>query len=188
MNEIIPDIFLRGCRDIAHIKPNRMKEAFVPSKHVRPDGYYDISTNHHDKGNEAIRILARDKDNACGGVIYGKASNLLAPLQNIRVSSFGDKPHLPEISDKLLTDVIHFEDPDRDQILVVEGNPYHWSLLFSPLLTVNPERPESMNQALLRAIANKMVQGANLHVIDRDTLDLLLSDPEFDPHIEYMAK
>ena len=183
MNEIIPDIFLRGCRTAEQIKINRMKEAFVPSSHKRPDGNFDVSTNHHDKGNEAIRILARDPNNSCGGVLYGKASKMIAQLQGIHVSEFVDKPHLPEISDKLLTDLIHFEDPAYDQILIVEGNPYHWSLIFSPLLTTNPEKPDSMNQALLRAIANKMVQGAGLKVINKDLLDALLLDEKLDPQI-----
>lgn len=183
MNEIIPDIFLRGCRSKDHIKLNRMKEAFVPSNRIRPDGNYDVSTNHHDKGNEAVRILARDTNNSCGGILYGKASRMISQIQGIKVSSFGDKPHLPEISDKYLTDVIHFEDPEKDQILIVEGNPYHWSLVFSPLLTINPDKPEQMNQALLRAIANKMVQGSELQSIGRNTLDQLISDPDFDPQI-----
>ncbi len=183
MNEIIPDIFLRGCRDVNHTKLNRMKEAFVPSNRVRPDGNYDVSTNHHDKGNEAICILARDQANSCGGLIYGKASKMIAQLYGIRVSTFVDKPHLPEISEKFLTNVIHFEDPAVDWILKVEGNPYHWSLIFSPLLTINPDKPGQMNQALLRAIANKMVQGSGLKIIDRAELDKLISDPDYDLQI-----
>ncbi len=181
MSEIIPDIFLRGIKDPSYAKLNRMKEAFVPSRIQRPDGDYDVSTNHEDKAGKSIRILSALSVSSAG-ILRGNAVELLSSLKNLTPRNMGDKPHLPEIADSFLVDLIHFEDPEKDEILKVPGNPYHWSLVFSAKLCAKPDNSGEHNQSLLRAIALHMVQNTNIQFIPRfelDQLPALISDDSF---------